>query len=133
MKSWLSCSLALILFTGSLLPQGDLCELAKVPALVKHYVVHDEAEHAQRSGRHLSFLDFLSMHYSETRANAGGDDHKNLPFLDHCPVASVFTLTEPVIPALQLPATETTRAAYSIPHYSFHHSISIFQPPRPLV
>ncbi len=78
MKKLLSLSLALLLFCGSLLPQGDVEELFKIPYLIQHYY----QEHSNQA-----FLDFLAEHYGNgTNAQVhqqADQDHQKLPLKQH--------------------------------------------------
>jgi hypothetical protein len=60
---------------ASVLGNGDLHELQKIPALIHHY-----QEHLSRAGgqEKLSFIDFLEMHYANTD-HEQSEDHDQLP------------------------------------------------------
>ncbi|MGI4865482.1 MAG: hypothetical protein ACRYFZ_16290 [Janthinobacterium lividum] len=90
---------------GSLIPQNDLAELSKLPALVAHYQYHHSA-----AGGGLSLIEFLAEHYGAgTRHEAGcylsqghQRDHHNLPLHNHgnCPeVLFVLTSARPALPS----------------------------------
>lgn len=114
--------LSLCMLLGSLLPNGDLHELAKVPALIEHYL-----EHAERDG--LSMADFIALHYDNQEAQHKSE-HQHLPFFQHSCSAHVFTINEHTIEIALLPVSVNKVEIQHQYTYSFLLSRSIFQPPR---
>ena len=114
--------LALCMLLGSLLPNGDLHELTKVPALIEHYL-----HHAQTDG--LSLGDFIAQHYENKEAQHQ-EEHQHLPFFQHNCGSHVFTLQEYVIHIPVLPVHIEKTEVQHLCFYSFSLSRSIFQPPR---
>ncbi len=79
MKSCTAIFLSVFILLGSLLPKGDALQLVKVGELLKHYQMHKALEKED-----LSFLAFLSMHYSATskHTKTAKHSHSHLPSLD---------------------------------------------------
>lgn len=113
-----------VFLLGSMLPNGDMHELVKVPALVKHYF-----EHTQLKGE-MRFVDFLVLHYTESEGHGHKEEHKNLPCFNHCPLVTVFTCADNALPMVTVPEKEIAPATYAHPLYFFQTSHRIFQPPR---
>lgn len=78
MKQLLVISLAMVIFTESLLPKGiGLSQDFKFGELVAHF-----QEHKDTFGESFGFLDFLQMHYASDSEHKQQNDHDNLPCLD---------------------------------------------------
>ena len=114
--------LALCMLLGSVLPNGDLHELTKVPALIEHYL-----HHAQTEG--LTLADFITQHYQNKEAQHQ-EEHQHLPFFQHNCGSHVYTLHEYVIQIPALPVHTQKAEVQHLCTYSFSLSRSIFQPPR---
>jgi|AntAceMinimDraft_11_1070367.scaffolds.fasta_scaffold104921_1 hypothetical protein len=85
MKRLLAYFLSVNLLIGSFLPDGGLCELAKLPDLIRHYELH-----LQKSNGEISFLTFLSMHYAAGSEHVNTEDHSALPSLHLHAVVAIF-------------------------------------------
>ncbi|MCC6684776.1 MAG: hypothetical protein IT247_06875 [Bacteroidia bacterium] len=109
---------------ASMLPNNDIHELVKLPALVKHYFEHD------RTTDSLSFIDFLIAHYTDQTEQTKKEEHKDLPFFHNCPLTIVYTCNESGVPSVVVPHSEFIPVAYAHPIYFFSTQNSVFQPPR---
>ena len=86
MRSTVAFFLGILMLLGSIVPENDLGELAKLPELVKHYEFHHSA-----AGGGLSFGEFLAEHYGAGTKHYAGcslsprhqQDHHNLPLRCH--------------------------------------------------
>lgn len=127
--------LALLMLVGSLIPQNDLRELAKLPQLLEHY-----ADHQTPAGGGLSFRAFLALHYgagsdhyARRHASHHEQDHHDLPLRCHhdCPVV-VFVMPVPPAPSPvglpEIPALDYRAPA--VPLYAFAFSNPLLEPPR---
>jgi hypothetical protein len=78
-KKIVSILLSFQVLLGSLFPNVETIQLAKIGELVSHYQEHQQAEEED-----LSFVDFLIMHYSTTSKHLKNakHSHSNLPNLD---------------------------------------------------
>lgn len=78
MKQFFVISLALVIFTESLLPKGvGLTQDFKFGELIAHYKNHKIA-----FGDSFGFVDFLEMHYAADSEHKRQNHHDNLPCLD---------------------------------------------------
>jgi hypothetical protein len=68
--------LGFLILLGSLMPQTNFEELAKLPDLIAHFQVH------QMKDESISFLSFINRHYSSSHRNE--EDHSKLPLQKHC-------------------------------------------------
>jgi hypothetical protein len=97
----------LILCLRLLLPAGVLTEALKLPALIGHFLHHNEEE------GHVHWLGFLAEHYGSHRHHAADradhHDHHNLPFGDHSD-----TVKDPVQPFLPVSGLKTEPLAPSV-------------------
>ncbi|HRH35213.1 MAG TPA: hypothetical protein PKY12_09130 [Catalimonadaceae bacterium] len=125
MKALFSILLSIWILLGSFMPRNDMEELAKIPALIHHYL-----EHKAHSKTELSFAQFLKEHYSESTEHNSDKAHKNLPFFEHqCPglvfVLPVFrfTLVEP------FDFIETQYPTYE-DSFCSNPSAEVWQPPQ---
>ena len=116
--------ISFVMLTGSMLPNNDVHELVKAPALVKHYFDHDKGT------EQLSFLDFLVSHYTDQNEQSKSDEHKNLPFFNHCSLSMVYTCHENTVPDVKVPEAGFIPVEYAHPIYYFQTQNNIFQPPR---
>lgn len=107
------------------MPRNDMEELAKIPALIHHYL-----EHKAQSKTELSFAQFLKEHYSQSTENNTDKSHKNLPFFEHqCP-GLVFVL--PVFKFFHYPHCDLIESKYPSYKESFsqHPAAEVWQPPQ---
>jgi len=68
--------LGFLVLLGSMMPQTDFEELAKLPDLIAHFEEH------QLKDDSISFLSFINRHYSTSHRNE--EDHSKLPLQKHC-------------------------------------------------
>jgi hypothetical protein len=130
MKRIVAILLSLQILLGSLFPNVDTMQLAKIGELVKHY-----QEHVATENQDLSFIDFLIMHYSTTsnHTKTAKHSHSNLPHFDSHNV--VITFCEPVFKSI-LPTTLAVSATFPEPNFVwqnlYHFSLSrtLLNPPK---
>lgn len=106
-------------------------ELFKLPELIHHYIEHRESE----KNVNLSFIDFLTEHYSENAHHTHKhNNHEKLPFktldfhLTH--VISIVPQTNnsfPIIVLVNLKLKKSFQYRYG---YSNAYLENIWQPPR---
>lgn len=121
---------AILFLSIYLISITELIELVKLPALVEHFIEHKE-ENSQ-----LSFLKFLSMHYSQNDDH-DGDKEKDmkLPFKSHdgcINTVSIAFVSGHFEHAILKPVF-TESKSYSIHSEQFLQSSylsSIWQPPK---
>jgi hypothetical protein len=107
------------------MPQNDMEELAKIPALLAHFEEHK----AVHPGEALSFSDFILEHYSQKPCD--GDNHDDLPFFKHSLPGLIF-----LIPLIQnspaLPFSNLLPVIHSPepPALLLSYSGQVWQPPR---
>lgn len=125
MKSLFSILLSAWILLGSFMPRNDMEELAKIPALVHHFL-----EHKSQSKTGLSFSQFLKEHYSQSAENDTDKAHKNLPFFEHqCP-GLVFLIPSFCFRLVQeFDLIETQFSAYS-EFICSHPAAEVWQPPQ---
>ena len=130
MKRLIAILLSLQILLGSLFPNVDAVQLAKIGELVKHY-----QEHIATDNQNLSFVDFLIMHYSSTsnHTKTAKHSHSNLPHLDSHNV--VFAYCEPVLKSI-IPSSSTVLQSFPEPNftwqnlYHFSHAQTLLNPPK---
>ena len=122
---------------GSIVPQNDLSELAKLPQLVEHYRFHHSA-----AGGGLSLGQFLVEHYGAgTKQHFGctfsarhQHDHQGLPLHGrHAGAGNTFVaaISRPALPAR--PAALFGRQVWRVAddgHYSAGPGAILLPPPR---
>jgi len=123
MKSLGVILLAFWLTLGSFMPQNDMEELAKIPNLYAHF-----QEHKEQQGNHLTFLDFITEHYSTKNCEDKG--HKQLPFFEHQIPGLIFLIPHFSLELIQ--SFEFLQKSYLPECQSDINkiSISVWQPPR---
>ena len=123
MKSLGIILLAIWITLGSFMPQNDMEELAKIPNLYNHF-----QEHKAQHNNNLSFLDFMSEHYSTK--DCEDKDHKQLPFFEHQIPGLIFLIPHFSVELLQ--TFEFISKAYSpeLPSDIKAVSVTVWQPPR---
>jgi len=134
MKSVLAFFLALLMLMGSLIPQNDLSELAKLPELLEHYQYHHTV-----AGGGLSVRQFLVLHYSPNTTHylhahsaQHNIEHQKLPLHSHhdCVMAAYVLPARPVVVPLRMHWPTPTLRALAGPMYAFNFSRALLQPPR---
>lgn len=123
------------MLVGSLIPQNDLLELAKLPQLLDHY-----ADHQTPAGGKLSFLEFLALHYgagsdhyAKRHASHHEQDHHDLPLRCHhdCPSVVFLMPVPPMAAPVALPAIPALDyRAPAVPLYAFTFRSTLLEPPR---
>jgi hypothetical protein len=130
MKRMIAILLSLQILLGSLFPNVDAMQLAKIGELVKHY-----QEHVATENQDLSFVDFLIMHYSSTseHTKTAKHSHSNLPHLDSH--HSLISYCEPVFKSI-IPSSVAVVATFPEPNFVwqnlYHFSLSrtLLNPPK---
>lgn len=138
MKPLVAMLMGFVMLLGSLLPQHNLSELAKLPELAEHYRYHRTL-----AGGELSVSSFLALHYGPAGAShhrnpyshRDAQDHEKLPLEQqhHNCVLVSFVLpagarvTAPA-PALAWPPATYRPAPGSL--YAFGVSRPLLEPPR---
>ena len=130
MKKMIAILLSMQILLGSLFPNVDAMQLAKIGELVKHY-----QEHIATENQDLSFVDFLVMHYSATsnHTKTAKHSHSNLPHLNSHNV--VIAYCEPVFKNIILPSS-TILQSFPEPNftwqnfYYFSFSQTFLNPPK---
>ena len=140
MKPVVAFLMGFVMLLGSLLPQHDLSELAKLPELAQHYRYHRAL-----AGGDLSVVAFLALHYGPQGAShhqnpvshRDAQDHEKLPLEQHhhncvlvsfvLPAAARVSAPAPA-PSLAWPAAAYRPAPGSL--YAFSVSRTLLQPPR---
>lgn len=134
MKSVLAFFLALLMLTGSLIPQNDLSELTKLPELLDHYQYHHTV-----AGGGLSLKQFLVLHYSPTTTHylhahsaQHNIEHQKLPLHSHhdCVMVAYVLPARPVVVPVQVHWPAPTLRTLEGPMYAFSFSRALLQPPR---
>lgn len=119
-------ALSIVLLSVYVFSSTEMHQLLKVPVLVMHFI-----EHKQLSGS-LTFVEFISVHYS-TDVTHDAHDHE-LPFkdFDHC--VTVQTIVMPSskieIQSHLVPETKTVHTSFYKPSIPSSHLSEIWQPPR---
>lgn len=128
MKSVVAFWLGMLMLAGSLFPQTDVEEVYKIPALIRHYHVHQ-----QLAGSSLTFWQFLDNHYNPAKKSLQANSSEaSLPLYHHLSMGLVFVLTKRLLlpPILsQLLLRPLACWTYNNPYY-FESFGSLFQPPR---
>lgn len=127
-------ALLVIYLLQTLVPGWIWEEASKFPGLVHHYQVHRQGPIP------LSFLDFLSLHYSKSyQRHIDAHDHSELPLKQHSHSnhdCCAFALTIAAIPAevyfyIAPPPDSRLRVLFPEPQcLSGIFTGSIFQPPK---
>jgi hypothetical protein len=137
MRATVAFVLGLLMLLGSLVPDNDLGELAKLPELAKHYQFHHSP-----AGGGLTFGQFMVEHYGAGTKHYDGyslsqrhqQDHHNLPLRCHhgCVTLSfvVAPLTRVLFFSQLAPAEMRAYRVAAAPRYAFTLSNSLGQPPR---
>jgi hypothetical protein len=120
--------LCICLTAHTLTPFSDHPEFATFSRLVEHFQEHQEHEH-------ISFLQFLLLHYSPFSHHSSSTEHHSLPF--HSPITSLHSTLHSCLAAiaasealaLQGNITQTPLPALSR-FYLYLFYAAIFQPPK---
>ncbi|MEJ8802106.1 hypothetical protein [Pontibacter sp. H249] len=117
----------MFIFIGSLLPNSDLHELTKIPALLQHY-----QEHQKNANKTLNFIDFLKMHYACAAEQQSTDEHESLPFKQMGNSAYDYFVNTPAVqhPEYFNEQTQLEQAHYLYAAPSDLFDGSIWQPPQ---
>jgi uncharacterized protein YfbU (UPF0304 family) len=130
MKQMIAILLSMQILLGSLFPNVDTTQLAKIGELIKHY-----QEHVATENQDLSFVDFLIMHYSSdsNHTKTAKHSHSNLPHLDSHHV--VIAYCEPVFKSI-IPSSSNVLRSFPEPNFAwqnlYHFSLSqtLLNPPK---
>ncbi len=124
MRKYVSIGILCLFVTELTIPNMDMCEIAKIPNLIEHYLMH-------RSGDGLSLIDFLELHYGDEQNQQKDPFHAKLPFKDHtCATTVVFIA--PQHQTINANLDDTPVKCQSFYTITFTSGITnvIFQPPR---
>lgn len=127
MKVFISALLAFLIFFGSLMPQMDMEELSKIPALISHYQKHKKLD------KNFSFISFLAEHYQQRDNEHSNPEHCKLPFFHHDAPNLVFVLNNTFELSFFLLPIKCTPQFKFVFNYIFSPAISFFQPPQMVV
>ncbi|MFY7729167.1 MAG: hypothetical protein ACOVRN_06605 [Flavobacterium sp.] len=122
--------LAILVLFGYLGGNTLLCELAKVPLLVQHYMDHTSNDPG------LSFSDFLNMHYTGKDIKDGDyDTDMKLPYKSHDHSVNSYVFYAPLHQVYRgLSVAPRIVFTKETPEYSYIYSSllgqSIWQPPK---
>jgi hypothetical protein len=112
----------------SFIPGNDFEEVVKIPAMLAHYEEHDD--HA--SGTHLSFFDFLGLHYGQSE-HRDAHEHQGLPFFSHQLAPALFLVSQ-FLPKLNPFEITAVLPNNYLPHvkgnWAFLPELLVFNPPR---
>lgn len=118
--------LALYFLLGSLLPGSDFSQLKKAPAVLEHYLLHQQLEDAG------SFFDFLYDHFWNPRGHQhedGGKSHQELP-LKTVQIFSPLLPADHAVPELaSLPVYRSPSILHYLSFTGAAHEGAIFRPP----
>jgi hypothetical protein len=123
----------IILFCVNLFSGGILFnEMAKVPALAKHFQVH------RQETPDLNFLQFVWLHYGDSaHQNDPAHNHHSLPFHLHCGMNGLqMAHSLPAPSPVLLPEPGAHTPALSAANFYYQHYLPsgfqqpMFQPPR---
>ena len=125
LKKWTAISFLLIFLCAN----TELGQLLKLPALIHHYLEHEEDDAG------ISFISFLHKHYDEEKSHSSANnEHEKLPFKSHDLGFSqaTFIFQTPVGFELQVDKTVIIKEniSYSTPFYSSSLLSRIWQPPK---
>lgn len=102
----------------------DSHDIPKLPNLFSHFFDHNH------DGEEIGFLDFLADHYGNHSDSENEEDHKNLPFHNHCCSATFFVVSEVfILIDSQILVSPLKRPIYNQSYYSAYYN-SIFLPPK---
>lgn len=121
--------LAFYFFLGSIFPNTDFSQLAKVFNLCEHFVEHKQ-ENKTDDGFTISVVSFLADHYSqcETHRHSSGNDHQNLPLQQLNPSADFVFNKIPLTKNIEL-HNSGSKIHFTNNQFSRDYHQSIFQPP----
>lgn len=129
MKQLLVISLALVIFTESLLPKGiGLSQDFKFGEMITHY-----QEHRDTFGKDFDFFDFLLMHYASDSKHKQENHHDNLPCLDGHSVLIAISLPQTVLPFFlenTVVLTITSQLTTYLNSYHFQYAFDFLNPPQ---
>lgn len=129
MKQLLVISLAMVIFTESLLPKGiGLSQDFKFGELIAHF-----QEHKDTFGESFGFLDFLQMHYASDSKHKQQNHHDNLPCLDGHSVLIAISLPLNVLSFTIENAVSVISSAQLSTYlnsYHFQYAFDFLNPPQ---
>ncbi len=136
MRRLVATLLGMLMLVGSLVPQNDLGELAKLPELLRHYRYHHSA-----AGGSLSLGEFLAEHYGAGEPAHTGftfsdwhrQAHHDLPLRCHHGCTWVgFVVAAPLHIGLMPPTGGVVRAYRVVPPVAccLGEGAGLLQPPR---
>ncbi len=142
LKSITAICLSFLMLVSSLIPQNDVEELAKLPALFRHYRYH-----AQPAQGGLTLGQFLARHYaagaasgtnswhlgSVTKIKRPRGEHDSLPLQgEHNvpPLVYLVPTVQLVLPTARPHWVSQARPRLTQPRYADAPGLALLQPPR---
>ena len=121
--------LSILLFGVMVLVQTPVSQLFKITELIEHYAEHRNLD------EHMSFSDFLAMHYSHSDVQYPDHDRDmQLPFKQYNCSSLVFTFLQPTLFALTgktfFAQSDEDLTLYWSPFHSSELLANIWQPPK---
>ena len=121
--------LLLIFMSLQLIANTELCEILKIPVLIRHYEEHKESSN-------LTFIGFLRMHYFNGAPH--DDTDMELPFKTNSTaliISHTFSVSLPCQPFISSkPLAVIKKQPAELAFYSLHlpsrSQNDVFQPPR---
>lgn len=125
LKKWLIISMLFVYLSAN----TQLHEIFKLPVLIEHFLEHHHAN------KHLSFFDFLKMHYANgNKRYADYDEDMKLPFksADACDFFVAAFSMLPKYPHIKQPVHVQVSEFVDFHNFSFGTAVSnaIWQPPK---
>lgn len=124
----LALFLACSIFIGSIMPERDLREMAKLPVFVEHFIEHLNAGEG--------FMQFLAEHYGPRHDETGTEEHHDqLPFHNHhhgeqcCPVPFAPP-AQPTAMVVALPTLTEDGVVLADPLLPKDLGVSVWRPPK---
>lgn len=120
---------SILIFAVMVLVQTPVSQLFKISELFEHYTEHKHLD------EHISFSDFLAMHYSHSDVQYPDNDRDmQLPFKQYNCSSLVFTFSPPAVFALTdkmfLAPGDKKLSLYRSPFHSSELLSNIWQPPK---
>jgi hypothetical protein len=110
----------------------EIGQLLKLPNLVHHFLEHEKEHDADHD---ISFVEFITIHYSDKRHHHGKDkqDHQSLPFKtinQNTNTLLAFQKTESFLFQKNRITAETTLVAFTQQLYNSGVFVNIWLPPK---
>lgn len=120
---------SILIFIVMVLVQTPVSQLFKITELIEHYAEHRNLD------EHMSFSDFLAMHYSHSDVQYPDHDRDmQLPFKQYNCASLIFTFLHApdyrVADKMTFDHSEQTMQLYRSPFHSSELLSNIWQPPK---